>query len=126
MKQYRKIAIIYSQVVLLAGQVLANLLYMADMEAYSSLYPYIGTFFGFNMIAALRSLAISYYFDLCRVTKAVDISQIVFGVFYLCFPNKEAYNLSIQVIVGIAALLVVTINLVMQYDRKWTHRKSYR
>ena len=112
--------------ILLAGQVAANLLYMADMDSYAKLYPYIGTFFGFNMIAALRSLAISHYFNFCRVTKAADIAQIVFGVFYMCFPNKEEYNLSIQVLVGIAALLVTFINFVMQYESKWTQRNLYK
>lgn len=51
---------------------------------------------------------------------------IFFGVFYMCFPNKEEYNLTIQVLVGIAALVVVFINFVMQYDSKWTQHKSYK
>jgi len=123
MKGYGKIFVLYSPIILLAGQVLANLWYMGDTDSYVKMYPYIATFFGFNMIAAVRSFLLSYYLKACKATRAVDLAQIFFGIFYMVFPDKEVYNLIIQVLVGIAALLVTFINFVMQYKIQWKQHK---
>lgn len=123
MKERVKIAMVFSPIVLLAGQVLSNLLYMCMPDMYIKLYPVLGTFFGFNMIAALLMTSITYYFNFCKVSRAAAISQIVFGIFYMVFPEKETYNLIIQVLVGIAALLVTFINFVMQYKIQWKQHK---
>jgi len=123
MKERVKIAMIFSPIVLLAGQVLSNLLYMGLPDMYIKLYPVLGTFFGFNMIAALLMTSMTYYFNFCKVSRAAAISQIIFGIFYIFFPDKGVYNLIIQVLVGIAALLVTFINFVMQYQIQWKQHK---
>jgi hypothetical protein len=123
MKERIKIAMIFSPIVLLSGQVLSNLLYMGLPDIYIKLYPILGTFFGFNMIAAILMTSMTYYFNFCKVSRAAAICQIIFGVFYMIFPDKEVYNLLIQVLVGIAALLVTFINFVMQYQVQWKQQK---
>jgi len=123
MKERLKIAMIFSPIVLLGGQVLSNLLYMGLPNIYLKLYPVLGTFFGFNMIAAILMTSMTYYFNFCKVSRAAAISQIIFGIFYMFFPDKEIYNLIIQVLVGIAALLVTFINFVMQYQVQWKQHK---
>lgn len=120
MKGVFKILIMFAPVFLVFGQVAANLLYLAAPFTYAELYPYIATIFGMNLVGAILMVAITYIFKFCAVSRAAAVAEVIFCLVYMLIPDKDMYNISVQIIVGVAALLMTLISIVIETDKQWT------
>lgn len=69
-------------------------------------------------------VSLTYQFKFCAVSRWAALAQVIFCVAYLAIPNDEMYNLAIQVIIGIAALILTLITFVIQQDKQWTSKQS--
>lgn len=117
MKIAFKNTIVYTPIVLLIGQVLSNIFYLALPNIYSEWYYVIATFFGTNLICSFMMVSLTYSFKFCKVSRAAALSQVVFCLFYLLVSKDDSYNISLQVIVGVAALIITVITFVI--DSEW-------
>lgn len=100
------------------GQVAANILYIAAPDFYSGAYPYLATFFGINIIGAVLMTALTFYFHFCSVSRLAAAVQILFCLVYMVFPDRELYNLVVQILVGVAALITTFLNITIKLDTK--------
>jgi hypothetical protein len=120
MKKLLKISIIYTPIILIIGQVICNLLYIALPNFYSKWYYVIATLFGTNLICSVLMVGLTYHFKFCKVSRAAAISQVIFCLFYLAVSKDDIYNITFQVVVGIAALILTIITMTIESDSKWT------
>lgn len=115
MKRKVKIFVIYFPVILLAGQVMANLLYFVNHDLYYKAGFYLNTFFGTNVMFAFFLLAFTFMFDFCYISRAAAITQCLFALIYLIIQEDNLYNILFQIIAGAA----VIIGTFWQYIKKF-------
>lgn len=123
MNKIFKIAIIWTPVVLVFGQLFANFFYLADPTTYGKWYFMIATFFGTNLLASFLMMAVTFYFKFCSISRACAVAQVIFCVTYLLIPTKDDYNLALQMILGVAAILFTIITIIKD-DKVWTQEPS--
>lgn len=117
MKRKVKIFVIYFPVILLFGQVMANLLYFVSPDLYYKTGFYLNTFFGTNVLFALFLLAFTFLFDFCTISRAAAITQCLFAVIYLIIKEDNLYNILFQIIAGTSVL----IGTFWQYIKKFPY-----
>lgn len=101
-----KLFVIYFPIILVAGQVLVNLLSFVDNDLYLKMGFYLNTFFGTNVLFAIFLVAFTYMFKFCAVSRAAAIAECLFAVNFMIVQEDNLYNILFQVIVGIIALIV--------------------
>lgn len=104
MKKRVKIFIVYFPVILVAGQVLVNLLSFVWMEGYLSAGFYLNTFFGTNVFFAVFLVAFTFMFKFCAVSRWAALAEFAFALNYLIVQSDNLYNILFQVIVGCMAI----------------------
>jgi hypothetical protein len=104
MRKKLKIFIAYFPVILIAGQVITNLLYFIAPEFYSNYGFYLGLAFGTNLLFALFLVGFTYWFRFCTVSRYAAIAQLLFAVNYLCVQQDNLYNIIFQIVVGVLSL----------------------
>ena len=119
MRYWLKNIVKYSPLVLLGGQLFANILYVAAPDSYADNYYWIAALFGINLIGALAITAMTFLFEFCRISKWAAVSQILFAAVYLFFTKDDEYNIAVQIIVGIGAiLLTITETTIKSWERE--------
>ena len=93
LKLASKIFITYFPVILLLLQLIMNNIALINNELYNSLGFYLSTFLGTNILYALFSIAYTFYFKFCSVSRAAAIAQLLFGIFYLIIKEDNIYNI---------------------------------
>ena len=100
-----KLFIVYFPVTLVMLQVLANGLYFIAPEVYNVSGFYLNTFLGTNILFAVFLVAFTFTFRFCSVSKWAALAELAFGLFYLIRQKDDVYNVGIQIIVGVIALI---------------------
>ena len=120
MRYWLKNIVKYSPIVLLVGQLFANILYVAAPEVYANNYYWIATLFGVNLIGGLAIVAMTFLFEFCRISKWAAVSQVIFAIVYLCFTKDDEYNIAVQIIVGVGAILLTITEITI---KSWEREK---
>lgn len=115
MKKKLKLFVIYFPVILVAGQVLVNLLSFVNYEWYASAGFYLNTFFGTNVFFAIFLLAFCFMFRFCAVSRWAAVAEVLFAVNYLVIQQDNLYNILFQVIVGALALVATFWHYVKKF-----------
>lgn len=106
MKSKAKLFVVYFPVILVAGQVLVNLLYFLARPWYMEAGFYLNTFFGTNMLFAIFLVAYTFLFKFCAVSRWAAIAEVLFGINFMIVQQDNLYNILFQIIVGIIAILL--------------------
>lgn len=104
MKRVIRILIVFFPVMLVAGQVLVNLLSFVFPQVYYATGFYLNTFFGTNVFFALFLVAFTFTMRFCRVSRYAAIAELMFAVNFMIVKEDNLYNILFQVIVGLTAL----------------------
>lgn len=104
-KQY----LAYFPILLVLLQVVANLLYFINKDAYSSIGFYLSLMIGSNGLVAIFFLVYTFHFKFCKISRWAAIAECLFAINYLIIQEDNLYNILFQVIVGILAI-VLTFN----------------
>jgi len=114
MKKF-KLFIIYFPVILVILQVLLNLLSFVYPAAYTNAGFYLNTFLGTNVLFSLFLVALTFSFQFCSVSRWAAVAELIFAVAYLIIKEDNIYNISIQVIVGLVAIVVTFWNYLKKF-----------
>lgn len=101
-----RLFIVYFPVLLIAGQVLVNLLYFVAFDWYIAAGFYLNTFFGTNVFFAFFLVVFTYNFKFCAVSRYAALGQLAFAVNYMIVKEDNLYNIMFQVIIGSLAILL--------------------
>lgn len=106
MKKKIKLFIVYFPVILIAGQVLVNLLSFIDRPLYLKAGFYLNLTFGTNIAVAFFLVAFTQVLKFCSVSRWAAYAQLAFAVNYAIVQQDNLYNILFQVIGGIIALIL--------------------
>lgn len=104
MKKAVRIFLVYFPVLLIAAQVLVNLLSFLFPSAYMATGFYLNTFFGTNVFFAVFLVAFTFTMRFCAVSRYAAIAELLFAVNFMIVKEDNLYNILFQVIVGLTAL----------------------
>lgn len=104
MKKPLRIFVIYFPVMLVIGQVLANLSFFLIPEWYFRSAFYLNHFLGINMAIAVFFVVFTWSFKFCAVSRYASVAEFLFGLNYLIIQQDNLYNIMFQVIVGSLAV----------------------
>ena len=116
MKRF-KLYIVYCPVLLLALQVIANILYFVSADVYNAVAYELASVIGVNLMTALFMAAICFFFNFCRVSRAAAVAEILFALNDVLVKNDDVYNIVFQVIIGMAALSVTVLLYMKKFPR---------
>lgn len=105
MKKWIKLFVIWFPVGLVFLQVLCNFLYFVAPGFYYSTGFYLNLFLGTNFLFAFFLLAFTFMFRFCAVSRWAAGAECIFAVIYLIIQQDNAYTVSIQIVVGILAII---------------------
>lgn len=100
-----KLFVVYFPVTLVMLQVLANGLYFIAPGVYYASGFYLNTFLGTNILFAIFLVTFTFMFRFCAVSRWAAVAELAFGLFYLIRQKDDVYNVGIQIIVGVIALI---------------------
>jgi len=106
MRKRIKLFIIYFPVILVACQVLVNLMSIVWSDGYTRYGFVLNTLFGVNFLFAAFLLAFTYWFRFCSVSRYAAWAENMFALNYLIVQQDNLYNIMFQLIVGIGALIL--------------------
>lgn len=101
-----KLFVVYFPVILVAGQVLVNLLYFVAREFYISTGFYLNTFFGTNVLFAVFLVVFTYMFKFCTISRWAAFAELAFAANYMIVKQDNLYNILFQIIVGVVAIFL--------------------
>lgn len=110
-----KLFIIYFPVLLIAGQVICNLLYFISKTLYYDFGFYFSLIFGTNLFFALFLVAFTHMFRFCEVSKWAAYAELAFGINYLIVQKDNLYNILFQVIVGLIAIMITFRHIIKKF-----------
>jgi signal transduction histidine kinase len=105
MKRVAKLFVVYFPVMLVFLQVIGNLLYFVDSKAYYASAFYLNLFLGTNFLFAFFLLAFTFMFRFCAVSRWAAGAECIFALLYLVIQQDSAYNIAVQIAVGVLALI---------------------
>jgi hypothetical protein len=97
---------VWVPVLVLFGQVVANILYLEFPEKYIKLSYWFAYLFGFNLLYSIRMLCTSYLFGFCKFTRATSWGLLGIAVTYIIIGNDSRVTLLIQSGIGFAAFII--------------------
>jgi hypothetical protein len=106
MKKTIKIFITYFPVILIACQVIINLLSFFAPVLYVKAGFILNTLFGVNMLFAMFLLAFTYWFKFCAVSRYAAWAEVLFALNYLIVQQDNLYNIIFQIVIGVLSLLL--------------------
>lgn len=106
MKRAAIVFLAYSPIVLLSLQVLANLWYLIDFNGYAKAYFYLGWALGSSLLFSIIMVTMTEVLRFCEVSKWAARAQLAFALVYLIIRQDNIYNISIQIVIGLVALLL--------------------
>lgn len=98
--------IVYFPILLVACQVLVNLLSFVAGDVYMKIGFYLNTFFGTNVLFAVFLVAFTYSFRFCAVSRWSSVAELLFASAYMIIQQDNLYNIVFQIIVGSTALII--------------------
>lgn len=110
-----KIFTVYFPVMLVAGQVIVNLMYFLFPDAYYASGFYLNTFFGTNVFFAIFLTVFTFKFHFCKVSRYAAVAELLFAVNYMVVQQDNLYNILFQVIVGLLALIATFFHYVNKF-----------
>ena len=105
MRQKAKIFISYFAILLIAAQVIINLLFFFAYNFYVKYGFYLNTFFGTNIMFSVFLIALTHTLKFCSISRVSAYTEFAYGLFYLVIKDDGVYNVLFQVVTGVAALL---------------------
>lgn len=105
MRRKARIFLIYFPVILVAGQVLVNLLSFVAPSWYRATGFYLNTFFGTNVMFAVFLVIFTVLFNFCKVSRVAAIAECLFALNFMIVKQDNLYNILFQVIIGTLALI---------------------
>lgn len=115
MRRKVKLFIVYFPVILVACQVLVNLMSFVWYDGYVAAGFYLNTLFGVNFLFARFLLAFTYWFKFCAVSRAAAWAELAFGINFMIVQQDNLYNILFQVIVGTAALILTFRHFIRRF-----------
>lgn len=115
MKKAGRLFIVYFPVILVAFQVLLNLLSFVFPQAYIDTDFYLNLMLGTNGLYALFLAVLTFNLKFCMISRACALAECCFAVAYGIIKVDNIYNISIQIIIGTAALIITYL----QYKKKF-------
>lgn len=103
----RKVSILfitYFPVILVACQVLVNLLWVVDTNLYYKWGFWLGLSFGANLLYAFFLVVFTFSIKFCEVSRWCAIAELLMAITYGIIQQDNVYNISIQIIIGIVAI----------------------
>lgn len=101
-----KLFIVYFPIVLVASQVLVNILSFVKPSWYSGGAFYLNTFFGTNVFFAIFLFLFTIQFKFCEVSRWASFAELLFAINYMVVQQDNLYNILFQVIAGTIALFL--------------------
>lgn len=105
MKRKIKIFLAYSPVLLLAVQMVANIVWFIDPTFYYMVGFYLNALFGSSLFLGAILVGFTQLFPFCYVSRYAAFAQVLFTVNYMVVQQDNLYNIMFQIIVGALALL---------------------
>lgn len=96
----------YSPIVLLCLQVLADFWYLIDFEGYVNAYFYLGWGLGSSFLFSIILVTLTEVLRYCEVSRWAARAQLAFSLVYLFIREDNIYNICIQIVIGLVALLL--------------------
>lgn len=115
MGKHLKIFTIYFPVMLVAGQVLVNLMYFLFPVAYYESGFYLNTFFGTNVFFAIFLTVFTFKFQFCSVSRYAAIAELLFAINFMVVQQDNLYNILFQVIVGTLAIIATFFHYIKKF-----------
>lgn len=115
MIKFSNIFIVYFPVLLVASQVLLNLMFFVFPQAYADAGFYLNLILGTNLWFALFLVVLTFRLKVCAISRVCALCEVAFAVVYGIIQKDNIYNISIQIIVGIACLFITFL----QYKKKF-------
>lgn len=109
MKRIAKILIVNFPILIVAGQVAANIVYLIDADFYSRQSFYFSGAFGLNWVTAAFMIAFTFYFRFCSISRVCAVAEGLFSIGDFFIRDNEFYNIFLQVLGGGLALLITLI-----------------
>lgn len=106
MKRAATIFLAYFPLALLTFQVLADILYLISFKTYASLYFYLSWAMGSSFLLALFLIIFTERLKFCEVSKWAARAQMLFSIVYLIIRQDNIYNISIQIVIGLVAMIL--------------------
>lgn len=100
---------------LVAGQVLVNLMSFVSPQAYIASGFYLNLFFGTNVFFAIFLIVFTFKFNFCAVSRYAAVAELAFAVNYMVVQQDNLYNILFQVIVGILALAATFFHYIKKF-----------
>ena len=115
MRKRIKVFVIYFPVILVACQVLVNLVSFVLPDLYIKAGFILNTLFGVNALFALFLLSFTYRFKFCAVSRYSAWAEVLFAFNFLIVQQDNLYNIMFQVIVGSLALVLTVRHFVYKF-----------
>jgi hypothetical protein len=124
LKQAAKILMTWFPVIIVAGQVGCNILFMLNPDYYiKNAYTLCGLF-GMNWITVLFMVSFTFYFKFCAISRLCALVELYFGVMTL-ISDDWTYNLMLKTMVGVLAVLITGIIFTTEKkESEWTREQS--
>lgn len=110
MKRITTLFIAYFPLALLTFQVIADIVYLISFKSYASAYFYLGWSMGSSFLYSLLLIAMTERLKFCEVSKWAARCQMAFSIVYLIIRQDNIYNISIQIILGLVAIILTIIH----------------
>lgn len=110
-----KLFVIYFPVALVMLQVIGNSLYFISPGIYFTSSFYLNLFLGTNFLFAFFLLAFTFMFRFCAVSRWAAVAECVYAVMYLIIQQDTVYNIAIQIVVGLLALVATFWHYVRKF-----------
>lgn len=115
MKKAANIFLAYFPVILIAGQVLVNLIYFISPKFYASAGFYLGLSFGTNAAVAIFLTVLTFRLRFCDISRVCAIGQCIFALVYGIIGQDNIYNIVIQIFVGTLVLFITFLQYIKKF-----------
>ena len=106
MKRAANLFLAYFPLGLLALQVIADFVYLIDFDTYAGVYFYLGWAMGSSFLFSLFLVILTERLKFCEVSKWAARAQMGFSIVYLIIRQDNIYNISIQIVLGLVAIIL--------------------
>lgn len=115
MRRANVIFIVYFPVMLVAAQVLLNILSFAFRPFYIEYGFYLNTFFGTNAWFAIFLVSLTFTLRLCTISRACAIGELAFAVNYTVVGEDNLYNILFQITAGLIVLFITFLQYIKKF-----------
>lgn len=118
MKHFDKWYITYFPVILVAMQVLGNILPFSNEQLF-----YVTGIAGINWATAAFFIFFTFRFKFCAISRICACAEGIFSIFDIVIKNNDYFNTLLQITVGGLALLITGLLFINEKTKKeWTEQ----